>query len=172
MRERSESVYATLIIVSAVLVILGVFGLMLGLGGGMMQMTQGKLPSGGSNVVAALGILSLTGGLALFAFLMFSGAAIGATEKRGIRKKDLQTRVLAKYACNARGETLPLEWDFFDPGTKFFVRMELGDGNRVEFQCVKEVFDQCGEGMRGESHYQGRWLGMFRPYIGVQPIVQ
>jgi hypothetical protein len=112
----------------------------------------------------------LFGGLALLAFLMLSGATVGATEKHGIRKKDPRTKVLAKYVTNGRGEPMPLDWDSPDPATKYFVRMELGSGHRVELQCVREVFDQCGEGMKGESIYQGRWLGMFRPYIGMPPM--
>jgi len=172
MRERSESVYATLIIVSAVMIVLGIFGLMIGLGAGTMGLMKGGGASSGSALVTGLGAFGLLGGIALLVFLMVSGATIGVTEKRGVRKVDPNSRVLAKYGVDSEGQTLTLEWDFPDPKTRFFVRMELSNGSRVEFQCVREVFDQCGEGMRGESHYQGRWLGLFRPYIGMQPIVQ
>ncbi len=172
MRERSESVYATLIIVSIAMIILGMFGLMIGLGAGTMGMMKGDGASSSSALVTGFGAFGLLGGIALLTFLMISGATIGATEKRGIRKVDRNTRVLARYGVDSEGQTLTLEWDFPDPKTRFYVRMEMSNGSRVEFQCVREVFDQCGEGMRGESHFQGRWLGLFRPYIGMQPIVQ
>jgi hypothetical protein len=171
MRERTESLYATLIIVGVVSVFLGVFGLMLGFGGGTLQLVRGHGPSGSSAVMAVLGAIGLLGGLGLLAFVLISGATLGATEKRGVRKTDPQTRVLARFAMNSQGDTIPLEYEYPDPKTKFYVRMELGNGNRVEFQCVREVFDQCGEGMRGESQYQGRWLGLFRPYIGTPPSI-
>jgi hypothetical protein len=169
MRERTESLYATLIIVGVCMILVGVFCLMLGLGGGVMQMTRHQGASGASTGMAILGVVGLLGGIGLLTFVMISGATLGVTEKRGVRQMDPHTRVLARYATNAQGEMLILDYDFPDPKTKLYVRMELGDGTTVEFQCVKEVFDQCGEGMRGESHFQGRWLGLFRPYIGVQP---
>ena len=172
MRERLESRFATLIMVASCVTIAGVFLLMIGMGSGTMQMVRGQTPAGASVVVSALGAIGLLGGIGMLVFVMFFGATIGVTENRGIRKTDPNTRVIARYATNARGETLPLEWDFPDPDTKFFVRMEISGGQRVEFRCVKEVFLECGEGMRGESQFQGRWLGMFKPYIGVQPIVQ
>jgi hypothetical protein len=172
MRERTESLYATLIIISVAMIILGVFGLMVGLGSGAMQMIRGVGASGSSTIVALLGAIGLLGGLGLLTFVIVSGTTLGATEKRGIRKIDPHTRVVARYATNSQGETLTLETDYPDPKTKFYVRMQLGNGNKVEFQCVKEVFDQCGEGMRGESQYQGRWLGLFRPYIGMPQIQQ
>ena len=171
MRERSESLYATLIIVSVAMIVGGVFLLMIGLGSGAAQMIRGQGSSGASTVSAALGAIGLLGGVAMLLFVVISGTTLGITEKRGARKVDPHTRVLARYASNSRGDTLTLESEYPDPKTQFFVRMELGNGNRVEFQCVREVFDQCGEGMKGESHYQGRWLGMFRPYIGTQPTV-
>jgi hypothetical protein len=169
MRERGESLYAVLIIVSVAMAVLGVFALMLGLGGGAMQMIRSQGTSGASVGMALIGVICLFGGLGLFTFLMVSGTTLGITEKRGLRKTDAQARVVARYATNSQGDTLALEWDFPDPKTQFYVRMQLGNGNKVEFQCVREVFDQCGEGMRGEAHYQGRWLGMFKPYIGMPP---
>lgn len=172
MRERSESVYATLIIVSVTMIIVGVFSLMMGLGSGMAQVMRGQVGHGSSVTVAALGALLLLGGIGILAFTMISGATMGVLEKRGMRKVDPQTRVIARYATNSQGETLTLEYDFPDPKTRFYVRLQLGDGSKAEFQCVKEVYDQCGEGMRGESHFQGRWLGMFRPYIGMPQIQQ
>jgi len=169
MRERSESVYATLIIVSGAMIVLGILLLMLGMGAGTMQLMRSTAVGGASAVTAVLGAIGLLGGIALLTFTMISGAAVGATEIKGPRQVDPNTRVIARYAVNRQGETLTLEDDFPDPKTKFYVRLQLGDGNRAEFQCVKEVYDQCGEGMRGESHFQGRWLGMFRPYIGTPP---
>ena len=172
MRERTESLYATLIIVSVAMIILGILGLMMGLGSGAMQMIRSQGASGASTLVALLGAIGLLGGIALLTFVIVSGTTLGATEKRGIRKTDPQTRVVARYAVDSKGDTLTLEYEYPDPKTRFFVRMQLGNGSKVEFQCVREVFDQCGEGMRGESQYQGRWLGMFRPYIGMPQIQQ
>jgi len=167
MRERSETLYVWLIMGGIASILAGCLCLMAGFGSGTLQIIRGKLISGPAAITALIGVILLLGGIALLTFTILSGAAVGATEKRGVRKVDPRTRVLAKYATNAQGETLTLEWDFPDPKTKFYVRLELGDGNRAEFQCVQEVFHQCGEGMRGEAHFQGRWLGMFKPYIGM-----
>ena len=150
------------------MLVLGVLILMLGFGGGSADMFRSGNVTMGSAGMALFGVILLFGGLGLLTFTMVTGATIGSLEKRGARKVDRNTKVLARYATNRRGETLILEWEFDDPSTRFFARLRLSDGSTAEFQCVKEVFDQCGEGMTGEAHYQGRWLGGFRPYIGVQ----
>lgn len=169
MRERSESTFATLIIAGVIMLGLGVLCLMFGYGSGTSEILRGRMASSGSAGMALLGFILGAGGLGTLTFAMVSVAAIGSLEKRGVRKVDRNAKILARYAANRQGETLVLEWQFDDPHTKFFARVQLSDGSRVEFQCVREVFDQCGEGMTGEAQYQGRWLGYFRPYIGVQP---
>ncbi|MEA2551988.1 MAG: hypothetical protein QOJ65_164 [Fimbriimonadaceae bacterium] len=169
MRERVESAFASMIITSCALIVVGILGMMLGMGGGSMQLIRQHGVSGISAWMAVAGAVLLFGGLGLLTFTMVSAAAIGTSEKRGIRKVEPRAKVLARYATNRQGETAVLDWDLVDPDLRFYVRMELSDGNKAEFQCVREVFDQCGEGMRGEAQYQGRWLGAFRPYIGGQP---
>lgn len=170
MRERSESAIATLIIVSIVMIVCGVFGMMLGFGSGSMQMLRPSgvtLPSVG---MALLGAIAFFGGLIMLTFTMISAVAMSSSEKRGARRVDGRAKVIARFATNKQGDTLVLEDDLNDPNTRFYARIMLTDGTRAEFQCAREVYDQCGEGMTGEAHFQGRWLGAFRPYIGIQPM--
>ena len=169
MRERSESAFATAIIVSIAMVAMGTFVLMMGLGGGSLQLIRAHGVSGMSALMAILGCILFFGGLGLLTFTVLSIAAIGGMEKRGARQTDRRAKVLARYATNKQGETAVLESDFDYLDLKFYALVLLSDGTRAEFQCVREVFDQCGEGMTGEAQFQGRWLGAFQPYIGVQP---
>lgn len=168
-RERSESTFATLIIIGVSMLLASTLCLMFGFGGGSFDLMRKGQVSVGAALFAGLGFLFLVGGLGLLTFAMVSVATIGGLEKRGVRMTDKNTKVLARYATNRRGETLVLEWQFDDPGTKFYARLRLSDGSTAEFQCVQEVFYACGEGMTGEAQYQGRWLGAFRPYIGELP---
>lgn len=170
MRERSEGAFATMIIVSVAMIVGGVFALMIGVGGGSLQMIRAQGVSGMAAWTAILGAIGFFGGIALLLFTMVSGAAIGKTENRGVRKVDQRAKVLARYVVDKAGETVVLESDFVDAGFRYYARLLLSDGTRAEFQCVREVFFQCGEGMTGEAHFQGRWLGNFRPYIGIQPM--
>lgn len=166
MREKVESTFVGLIIASGAMVIVGVLLLMMGLGAGGLQMVRQGGVGNTSAMIALLGCVGLLGGLALGVFTIFTGTAMGGLENRGVRKVDPNVKVIARYATNAQGETSVLDWEFEDPKTRFYARLQLGDGTRAEFQCAREVFDQCGEGMRGEAQFQGRWLGSFRPYIG------
>ena len=170
MRERSESTFATIIVVSIVLVLCGIFGLMLGMGSGSLQMIRPAGVTYPSVAVAALGAILFFGGLALLVFTVISAFAVGTADKSGARRVDQRAKIIARYALNRQNETVISDDDLDDPETRFFARVILTDGTRVEFQCVREVFFQCGEGMTGEAHFQGRWLGAFRPYIGVQAL--
>jgi hypothetical protein len=49
---------------------------------------------------------------------------------------------------------------------KFYVKFFMPDGSFKEFMGPKEVFDSCGEGMKGEATVDGKWLGKFEPWVG------
>lgn len=168
MRERSESTFAAIIIVAIVMVLSGLFGLVLGMGSGSLQMMRPAGVSYPSVVVAVLGAILFFGGLALLVFTMISAFAVSRADKTGPRRVDQRAKVIARYALNKRGDTVVSDDEMDEPEIRFFARIILTDGTRAEFQCVREVFFECGEGMTGEAHFQGRWLGAFRPYIGVQ----
>jgi hypothetical protein len=170
MRERSESTFATIIVVAIVMVLCGLFGLMLGLGSGSLQMMRSAGVTYPSVAVSVLGAILFFGGLALLVFAMISAFAVGNADKTGPRKVDQRAKIIARYAMNKQGETVSSDYELDDPDTRFFARIILTDGTRTEFQCVREVYFACGEGMTGEAHFQGRWLGAFRPYIGIQPL--
>lgn len=123
-------------------------------------------PSPGTVNLAGIGIACLAGGILLLAGTVIGGTLIGRTETKGFRIVDPRTRVLARYALDKRGAPAIVDWDFDDPSLKYYVRLQTGTGHVAEYRCARAVFDQCGEGMAGESHLQGRWLGLFKPYIG------
>lgn len=170
MRERSESAFATIIIVAVFMVLGGLLGLVVGLGSGSMQVMRPNGVAYPSVVFAALGAILFFSGLGLLTFTVISAAAYSRTDKTGRRQVDTRAKVIARYATNREGESLMFDDDMDDPGTRFYARLMLTDGTRAEFQCAREVYSQCGEGMTGEAHFQGRWLGAFRPYIGIQPM--
>jgi len=87
----------------------------------------------------------------------------------GIPTATPNTRVIARYILNE--EWAPIaeyEADMHD-NPHYMVRIEIEQGHSEEFEAHPETYFQCGEGMAGESVFQGKWLCRFAPYIGVRP---
>lgn len=69
-----------------------------------------------------------------------------------------------------KGRLITSDYDFdVAERPRFYVTLQLPDGTRGEFETVKEVYFNAGEGMTGEAELKGRWLGRFLPYVGTRP---
>lgn len=117
-------------------------------------------------------IRGLGPGLVLLGLLTSAGALVyGIREGRRVTGKgamvDPGARVLARYAVARNGEMVVDEWLFDETdGLKFYVKLELTGGAIREFQCLRPVLAQCGEGMVGAATFDGKWLGSFVPTLG------
>ena len=111
-------------------------------------------------------------GIAIGVLMMFGGVGYGflamANEKKGPRRTVSNFRVLARYCYDHSMQLITAEWDIdVADRPKFYVRGAFEDGQVGEFETSLEVYHQAGEGMTGDAELQGRWLGRFAPYIGV-----
>jgi hypothetical protein len=77
--------------------------------------------------------------------------------------------VVARFAVNEAGEMVFQDFDPDDPDTKLYVHLRMPDGRNQEYRCPWQVFECCGEGMRGTAVIQGDWLGGFAPYLAQPP---
>lgn len=107
-------------------------------------------------VFLALGVLLALGGLVV-------GLVHNAKGSKGAARPVEEGRVVARYAINDLGEMIFDAFDLDAPIARYYVRLQFLDGRRDEMQARREVFDQCGEGMRGLVYAQGGWLTQFAP---------
>jgi len=103
-------------------------------------------------------------------FLLFTLLA-GLRRTNGRPRSVLQyndSKIIARYAVNGHGETLFDEYymDVEDPKLKFYVRIQLPNGNSAEYHCNQIVWRHCGEAMTGTALIQGDWIGQFTPQFG------
>lgn len=143
---------------------LGCGGLLLVLGPMLGIATKSPVPM-------ALGFLLIGAGV-----LMVGGSLIYGLNRHGERFTGEQTRrsgvrILNKYVYD-RDNNLLMDDYLIDTADepRFYVKIELAPGNSVEFETAREVFDSCGEGMRGEATFQGKWLSMFVGHIARPPV--
>lgn len=142
-----------------------VLTLMLYMGGSLAYMRRGD-----ANLLAIRG---LGPGMVLGGLLLSGGALLyGIKEGRRVTSGkgavvDPNAKVVARFAYGRDGLMVVDEWLFDEmDGLKFYVKLELSDGAVREFQCLRPVHAQCGEGMRGAATFDGRWLGGFMPQMG------
>ena len=109
---------------------------------------------------AAAGILMLVGGLAL-------GIFTERTQNTGPRQIEANFRVLSRMCFDKNFQLLITDIDIEHANKpRFYIRGMLQNGMVGEFETTIAVFYNAGEGMTGEAHLQGKWLGSFTPYIG------
>ncbi len=96
------------------------------------------------------------------------GLWLNANRANGPRKLWEGVRVVARYGYSGDGVLLVSEWELeVADNPKYYVRLLLPDGHQDEFECTPSVFFHAGEGMVGDAEVQSKWLGHFRPHIGV-----
>jgi hypothetical protein len=101
----------------------------------------------------------LSAGLALYIGFAHNREAAGG----GASQPQQEGRIQARFAINHLGEMIFDNLDYDAEEARYYVRVLYLDGRRDEFECARQVFDQCGEGMRGLLTLQGKWLSMFTP---------
>lgn len=125
----------------------------------------------------AIGDAGFTSGIFLGLFLLFVGALvfIGSigygwfvvrNQHKGPTATYPRTKVISRFAIDHNGHMLTQDWEMDQPRLRHFVKLDVGGGEVLEFQCRYEVFSQAGEGMVGQASVQGKWLGAFVPAIG------
>jgi hypothetical protein len=69
--------------------------------------------------------------------------------------------IIGKFVNSKRGEEV-FDPDQFDPeDLRHFVRVQLPQGQTVEYSTSAEVFDTVMEGAQARIQVQGKWLGAF-----------
>ncbi len=166
--EKSEKIVGWLIFGGVIAVILGIIlTWLLYLGGTVRIMaTDGKDP--GMYALRGLGPLLVIAGLvsSVTGILMGWHRAKRPESGKGVQQIDPNTRVVGKFAFR-EGEMLTSDWQWEGiDDCEFYVKLEMSTGRVMEFQCSEAVFANCGDGLRGEATYDGRWLGRFVAYVG------
>ena len=166
MSSRSESTLVFLIIAGFACVIIGGILFFMGFAGGAMQLGSITGVRSQTSSMAVFGLVLGLVGLLLLGFAVFTGLFASKMMNSGPRRLDQNARVVARYALGKNGDMAMSDYEWDEPGMRFFVRLSTSGGGNAEYECVRAVYEQCGEGMRGEAMFQGRWLGGFRPHIG------
>jgi len=126
-----------------------------------------RITDAGTLNLVPLALLLTVFGIVILSVGIFYGLWYNKNHARGPRKVIEHARVLSRYGYNREGHMLTQSWEFAEADDpRFYVRMQTGQGQSAEYECVEQVFFQCGEGMWGEAEVQGKWLGKFTPYIG------
>jgi hypothetical protein len=109
------------------------------------------------------------GGLGVLVSLSGVGYGLWIHRNRasGPRSVTPNVFVVARFAYTKEHQMLSETWMIEEAeNPRFYVRLQVAPGQVGEFECPREVFWECGEGMSGEAEIQGRWVGRFTPYIG------
>jgi hypothetical protein len=139
-----------------------------GLGGGVAAIIVGIL-------LCIFGLVAQMGLLIAFGSVVFVGGVIALALSLGTGLKRTRTsfdgppssyqdvKIVLRSAYDDRAQIVLSEFDMEQLDCRFYVKVELTPGNRIEFECARETFFTCGEGMRGDVSVRGKWLGQFIP---------
>jgi hypothetical protein len=95
------------------------------------------------------------------------------SEFSGERLVAKNARVIARYAIDDEGVMMTDDFSVANmEKPKYFVRLDIGSGENAEYQCAEKTYWEAGEGMLGDAEIQGKWLGQFTPYFGVDQGIQ
>ncbi len=109
-----------------------------------------------------LGMMSCPVGIVLCIIALASGwrQAFGDPSKSPIQRA-LDIYVVAKIVLDENADVV-LDAGAYDPAElKYLVQIQMPGGRTREFDAPYQVFEQIGEGMRGDIVFQGRWLSQF-----------
>lgn len=149
------------------LFVIGLGGLLLTLlfSFGVMMGASGEGPVG--NVIVGFTIFCLVGGIVAGVTGLVVGHVFNARIHSGPRSTLPHAFIVGKFALDEDQNPVISTWEWTErDDLRFFVRMRTDRQRVSEYECHKDVFFLCGEGMTGQAEVQGRWLGRFTPYIG------
>lgn len=137
------------------------------LAGGVHRMTFTRGPDGrggdpGVAVFAGLGLLILFAGLVAIGFGLAYGIWHDRNRFAGKAVLIDGARVLSRFAHDATGANVLLEYAPDDMTLRYYVLLEIAPGIKKEFECDRLTFFTCGEGLVGVATVQGKWLGQFK----------
>jgi hypothetical protein len=142
----------------------------MGLGGGVAVIIGGfVLAALGllfGALATALGIMAILGGIAWVGFSLYQGIQKNNTAFEGPAQVYEDVKILSRSAYDSSARLLIEEWEMEEPDTRFYVKIELARGNRIEFECAREIFFYCAEGSRGTATTQGKWLSLYIATVG------
>ncbi len=117
--------------------------------------------------LAGVALIAFVVGLVILISTLLLGLGRTDNHQRKVFRYD-NTRVIARYAVTGIGETIFDEM-YIDPDdnkVKYYVRLQLPNGESHEFHCNAIIWSHCGEGLQGSALVQGDWIGQFIPAIG------
>lgn len=112
-------------------------------------------------------LLIVLGGVAMVSGLIVGRWAANPVHRtaRIVRYPDV--RVVGRFGESRDGQMYFADLDLLDDEKlRYFVQLEIVPGDIREFECAAPVWEQAGEGMRGDAVGQGRWLSQFLPHQG------
>lgn len=159
MLEQKQRLISTLLIIGGGLAILGLLGTVsLCLSGPLVLL--GADPE--SLTALGLGPALIGIGLLIVLGALLYGVWLNKHRHEGPVKIYPRSRVVAKFVINRDGDPVISDYDLYED-LRYFVQLDIGQRRIVEFECAPETFWMVGDGMHGEAHCQGNWLGQFIP---------
>lgn len=166
--RRSEGALGWAIVAGLVLMPIGLVLTLMFFMAGVFRATRTGGGDAGDVVLIWIGIAILLLGLLLTVGGFLFGYFQGKKEylPTGDMRRALGVQILVRYAYNNRGEMANDEymWQEGDD-IKFYVKLRFANGTVQEFQTTVEVYNMCGEGMKGDALIDGKWLGGFTANI-------
>ncbi|MCW5935643.1 MAG: hypothetical protein KIT45_15285 [Fimbriimonadia bacterium] len=161
MLERPQKWMGVFLVMGGVLIVLGLIATLILCGGGATSF----IGTGDSTTIqlAWIGPVIVLIGSAMILGSIFYGAWLSKRIYSGPSTRIENVYVIAKFAVNDQGETVPFYNDYPEELLQWYVRLELPNRRKEEFRCAREVFNQIGEGLRGDAVCQGLWLNSFQP---------
>jgi hypothetical protein len=159
MLEGKQKIISALLMVGAGLFLLGFLGT-------VTLCMSGPLVLFGledeSLVALRLGPLLIGLGTLIVLGTLLFGLWLNQHRHEGPMKVYPGARVVAKFVINRDGDPVISDYDLYE-GLRYFVQLDIGQRKVVEFECAPETFWGVGDGLWGEAHCQGNWLGQFKP---------
>lgn len=170
--KRSEGALGWAIVAGLVLMPIGLLLTLMFFMAGVFRAARTSGGDAGDVVLIWIGIATLLIGFLLTVGGFLVGYFSGKKEyaPTGDMRSAPGVQVLVRYAYNKRGEMANDEymWQEGDD-IKFYVKLRFPNGTIQEFQSTNEVYNMCGEGMKGDALIDGRWLCGFTVIIPQPP---
>ncbi|HWD40968.1 MAG TPA: hypothetical protein VG944_19120 [Fimbriimonas sp.] len=169
-----EKTVGWLLVSGVVVIVISLILMFMFAGAGVFHGTMTREPGtdritdpGDLNLVP-LTFLLFVAGLGLIAGGLYIGLKTHNTRFEGPSTVVQNARVIARYGYTQDWNILSEDWQFEEAeNPTYYVRLETAPGVVNEYECRPETYFAAGEGMYGDATLQGKWLGLFKPYIGV-----
>mgnify|MGYP003343852391 CR=1 FL=1 len=120
-------------------------------------------------VAHALSILIFVAGMGMVGVAVAGGLSSHRRRFQGRVIAEQNCRVVTRYAYDRSQELILDDWRLDEDDVTFCVKLWSVNRGVLEYECAREVWETCGEGLCGEAVTQGHWLSGFRPHVPGQP---